>query len=188
MTQKTNPLWEQSMLEMKLIRQRPAIDFKKYKWTASEDPAKKSENSGGSGYGASNLSIGSAPASVSLSGKCGLPLSAVSEPERRRWYNEASKGASVGVFQNDTSATSKIMSTSTPSGFGSVCDATSAQVYAFLPGLNGAISSSNTLVNGGPIGLRCQGGLGAAHSAACSAVAVVYAIKTTAYMCHQVCR
>lgn len=141
---------------------------------------------GGKGVLAS-LSIGSKPSSVSLSGQCGLPLAKVSEKERRRWYNEASKKLSFGPFQNNRSATREIRSIGTPSGFSSVCEATSKQVYAILPSLNGAISSSNRLHNGSPIGLRCLSG-GASTRAACQATQLVYTLKTVSYMCHQVCK
>lgn len=145
-----------------------------------------SDAGAGSGVNLANVSIGETLSAVSLSGRCGLPASAVTESTRLAWYREASKGAAVGVFQNNSSARAEILSISTPSGFSSVCEAASAQVYAFLPSLNQAIASSNRLHNGNGIGLQCGAG-GASGSAACTATGITYGLMTASYMCHQAC-
>lgn len=118
--------------------------------------------------------------------RCGLPLSAISEVERRVWYNEASKGGQIGPFQDDETARGEILSISTPPGYGSVCEAVEAQLQAFLPSLNQAVESSNALHNGDGVGLRCGAG-GASGATACAATTMVYAIKTVSFMCHEVC-
>ncbi len=140
----------------------------------------------GSGVNLASVSIGQNLSSVSLSGRCGLPATAVTESKRRTWHNESSKGAAPGPFQNNSSARAEIMSISAPAGFSSVCEAASAQVYAFLPSLNQAITSSNRLHNGNGVGLQCGAG-GASGSAACTATNITYGLMTTSYMCHQVC-
>jgi hypothetical protein len=145
-----------------------------------------STGSTGSGINLANVSIGQNLSSVSLSGRCGLPAEAVKESARRAWYNESIKGATPGPFQNDSSARAEIMSISTPAGFSSVCEAAAAQVYAFLPSLNQAITSSNRLHNGNGVGLKCGAG-GASGSAACTATNITYGLMTTSYMCHQAC-
>lgn len=141
----------------------------------------------GSGTNLANVSIGQNLSSVSLSGRCGLPAGAVTENKRRAWHNESIKCATPGQFQNDSSACAEIMSISTPVGFSSVCEAAAAQVYAFLPSLNQAITASNRLHNGNGIGLQCGAG-GASGSAACTATNITHGLMTTSYMCHQVCK
>ena len=142
------------------------------------------QSAGVNGAQLSALSVGATPATVALSGRCGLPRNAVNESDRRRWYNEANKKLSFGAFQGDTAATNEIRSIAFA---GNKCEATARQVYAFLPSLNGAISAANRLNNGPPPGLRCPSGSGAAPRSACQSTQIVYAIKTTAFMCHQIC-
>lgn len=146
-----------------------------------------SSGSGTAGVNLASVKIGQRLSSVSLAGQCGLPVAAVAEGKRRAWHSESSKGATPGPFQNNSSARSEILSIPKPAGFSSICEAASAQVYAFLPSLNQAITSSNRLHNGNGVGLQCSVG-GASGSAACTAVNITYGLMTTSYMCHQACK
>ena len=101
------------------------------------------------------VAVGQKPAAIKLTGRCGLPASAVSQNNRKAWYNEAKKAGRSDPFQSNASAKKEISSVGTPAGYSSLCEATSAQVYAFLPSLNQAITSSNKLHNGNGVGLRC---------------------------------
>lgn len=155
----------------------------------SEGPAQNTEPTTGTGSGVNlaNVSIGQNLSSVSLSGRCGLPAGSVTESKRRAWYNESIKGnGTSGAWQNDSSARAEIMSISTPVGFSSVCEAAGAQVYAFLPSLNQAITADKRLHNGNGVGLRC-GASGGSGASACAAVNITYGLMTASYQCQQVC-
>lgn len=142
--------------------------------------------SAGSGADLASVDVGHKVAAVRLNGQCGLPAKAVSESNRRAWYNETLKGSQPNPFRTNASARSEIMSIATPPGFSSLCEAFSKQVYEFVPSLNHAIKASNELHNGQGVGLGC-GASGASGSSACTATNIVYGLKTISFMCHQVC-
>lgn len=151
----------------------------------SNTPQTGQSNIGGSG----NLAtLNGNPNAINLSGKCGFSKTESSESARRLNYNEIAKVRSLGGFQTDTSLKREVDAQGVPSGFSSFCSAAGAQVRAIQPSYNQAIISSNTLVNGQPLGLTCSGNQNSsAQTNACLALQLKYTMQAAAFACHYSC-
>lgn len=142
-------------------------------------------NIGGNG---SLAALNGSANAIHLSGNCGLSKTEASESARRINYNAILKAESFGAFDTDASLKRQVDGQGVPSGFSSFCSAAGAQVKGSLPSYNQAILSSDTLVNGQPLGLTCSGNQNSASQVtACTALKIKYSMQQAAFACHYSC-